>query len=420
MEALANPLARAIPAARISECLLHPGKAYSFNGRNSTYPDIRLVYWAGGNPFHHHQDTNKLRAGFRRPETVIVHEPWWTATARHADIVLPATTSLERNDFGGAPRDRFVVAMHQAIEPVGEARNDYSIFAELARRLGCEAEYTQGRDEMAWLRHIYDGWREKIRTNQASIPDFDQFWADGYLEIPQRAEEFVMFADFRADPEQKKLGTPSGRIELYSEKIAGFGYDNCPPHTTWIEPSEWLGGAAAKTYPIHLISSQPRYRLHSQMDAGPVSARGKVAEREALTMHPDDARRRGIAAGDVVRIYNARGACLAGVVLSDAISPGVARLPCGAWYDPAGTEDGALCAHGNANMLTHDNGTSKLSQGPSPGSNMVEIERWVGELPPVRAFVPPQVVGAAVSRTVMPAKAGMQQSQTSGIVPKRP
>jgi biotin/methionine sulfoxide reductase len=395
MEALANPLARAIPAARISECLLHPGKAYSFNGRNSTYPDIRLVYWAGGNPFHHHQDTNKLRAGFRRPETVIVHEPWWTATARHADIVLPATTSLERNDFGGAPRDRFVVAMHKAIEPVGEARNDYDIFCELARKLGCDAEYTQGRDEIAWLRHLYDGWREKIRTNAASIPDFDQFWADGYLEIPQRAEEFVMMADFRADPAQKKLGTPSGRIELYSEKIAGFGYDNCPPHTTWIEPSEWLGGAAAKTYPIHLISSQPRYRLHSQMDAGPVSARGKVAEREALTMHPDDARRRGIAAGDVVRIYNARGACLAGVVLSDAISPGVARLPCGAWYDPAGTEDGALCAHGNANMLTHDNGTSKLSQGPSPGSNMVEIERWVGELPPVRAFVPPQVVGAA-------------------------
>jgi biotin/methionine sulfoxide reductase len=396
MEALANPLARAIPAARISECLLHPGKAYSFNGRNSTYPDIRLVYWAGGNPFHHHQDTNKLRAGFRRSETVIVHEPWWTATARHADIVLPATTSLERNDFGGAPRDRFVVAMHQAIEPVGEARSDYAIFSELARKLGCEAEYTQGRDEMAWLRHIYDGWREKIRTNAASIPDFDQFWTDGYLEIPQRAEEFVMMADFRADPEQKKLGTPSGRIELYSEKIAGFGYDNCPPHTTWIEPSEWLGGATAKTYPIHLISSQPRYRLHSQMDAGPVSARGKVAEREAITMHPDDASRRGIAAGDVVRIYNARGACLAGVVLSDAISPGVARLPCGAWYDPAGTEDGALCAHGNANMLTHDNGTSKLSQGPSPGSNMVEIERWTGELPPVRAFVPPQVISAAV------------------------
>ena len=147
--------------------------------QSDTYPDIRLVYWAGGNPFHHHQDTNRLRGAWRRPETIIVHEPWWTATARHADIVLPATTSLERNDIGGAPRDRFVIAMQQAIEPVGEARNDFAIFSALARRLGCEAAYTEGRDETAWLRHLYERWRDEVRTNQAAIPDFDAFWEDG-------------------------------------------------------------------------------------------------------------------------------------------------------------------------------------------------------------------------------------------------
>ena len=121
---------------------------------------------------------------------------------------------------------------------------------------------------MGWLRYLYDRWRDNVRTNQAAIPDFDRFWADGFLEIPQRAEEYTLFADFRADPDSKKLATPSGRIELYSEKIAGFGYDNCPPHTTWIEPSEWLGASTAKALPLHLISSQPRYKLHSQMDAG--------------------------------------------------------------------------------------------------------------------------------------------------------
>ena len=81
MEVIGNPLGRAIPAARIAECLLHPGESYDFNGRKNTYPDIKLVYWAGGNPFHHHQDTNRLRAAFRRPDTIVVHEPWWTATA---------------------------------------------------------------------------------------------------------------------------------------------------------------------------------------------------------------------------------------------------------------------------------------------------------------------------------------------------
>ncbi len=138
MEGAPNPLNRSIPAARISQCLLHPGEPYDFNGKRTNYPDIRLVYWAGGNPFHHHQDVNQLRAAFRRPETIVVHEPWWTATARHADIVLPATTTLERNDIGSAQRDPFVIAMKQAIEPVGEARNDYDIFTALAQRLGIE------------------------------------------------------------------------------------------------------------------------------------------------------------------------------------------------------------------------------------------------------------------------------------------
>jgi biotin/methionine sulfoxide reductase len=395
MEAAPNPLNRAIPAARIAQCLLHPGAPYDFNGRNSTYPDIKLVYWAGGNPFHHHQDTNQLRSAFRRPQTVVVHDPWWTATARHADIVLPATTTLERNDIGSAQRDPFVIAMQKAIEPVGEARDDYAIFAALAERLGCADAFTQGRDEMGWLRHLYDSWRDSVRTNAAAIPDFDRFWADGYFEIPKGADEYVMFEKFRADPLANKLTTPSGRIELYSEKIAGFGYDNCPPHATWIEPSEWHGSRDAEIYPLHLVSSQPRYKLHSQLDSEAISARGKIGGREAVAMHPDDASRRGIKDGDIVRVHNARGACLAGVVLTDTMSPGVAKLSCGAWYDPAGAEDGALCAHGNANVLTHDRGTSKLSQGPSTGTNMVEIELWAKPLPPVRAFTPPEVAAAS-------------------------
>jgi biotin/methionine sulfoxide reductase len=392
MEVLANPLGQAIPTARIADCLLHPGESYDYNGKKATYPDIRLVYWAGGNPFHHHQDINRLRRAWQRPGTIVVHEPWWTATARHADIVLPATTTLERNDIGASHRDFYVFAMQQAIAPVGSARSDYDIFSDLACRLGCEAAYTQGRGEMEWLRHLYGRWRDKARTNQAAIPDFDGFWNEGFLELPRRAEDYIMLGEFRADPEQHRLATPSGRIELYSERIAGFGYDDCPPHPTWLEPAEWLGGASAGTYPLHLVSSQPRGRLHSQMDAGPVSAQGKVAGREAVAINPADAASRGIADGDVVRLHNGRGACLAGAVVTDSVSAGVVRLACGAWYDP-GSDD--TCVHGNANVLTFDRGTSKLGQGPSCATVLVEVERWTDAVPLVRAFVPPAMAGDA-------------------------
>ncbi len=239
-----------------------------------------------------------------------MHEPWWTATARHADIVLPATTSLERNDIGGSPLDRFVIAMQHAIEPVGEARNDFDIFRDLARRLGCEDAFAEGRDETAWLRHLYETFRERAQSNL--VPEFDTFWEKGWFEIPPCADEYVLFDEFRADPDNNKLRTPSGRIELYSDEIAGFGYDNCPPHPAWIEPAEWLGGDAAQC-PLHLVSSQPRQKLHSQMDAGPVSARGKTAGRETLAINPVDASSRSIADGDVVRVFNPRGACFAGV-----------------------------------------------------------------------------------------------------------
>jgi biotin/methionine sulfoxide reductase len=196
-----------------------------------------------------------------------------------------------------------------------------------------------------------------------------------------------MLAEFRADPQSKRLTTPSGRIELYSERIAGFGYDDCPPHPTWLEPTEWLG--AVGSYSLHLVSSQPRERLHSQMDMGPVSARAKVAGREAVAINPLDAGSRGIADGDVVRLFNVRGSCLAGAVVTDAVAPGVVRLSCGAWYDPVDGGEGATCAHGNANVLTRDQGTSRLGQGPTSATVLVEIERCNEAVPPVRAFDPP-------------------------------
>jgi biotin/methionine sulfoxide reductase len=124
-----------------------------------------------------------------------------------------------------------------------------------------------------------------------------------------------------------------------------------------------------------------------------VSRRAKVAGREPVWLHPDDAAARDIANGDVVRIYNARGACLAGAVLTEAIRPGVVQLATGAWFDPLdAAEIGSLDKHGNPNVLTLDKGTSKLAQCSVAQTVLVQVERFDGEPPPITVFEPPAVV----------------------------
>lgn len=367
-----NPVDDFIPVSRIADMLLHPGAAYRYNGQDRIYPQIDLVYWAGGNPFHHHQDLNRLVRAWQRPSTVIVNEPFWTATARRADIVFPATTPLERSDLGGSPAEDFLFALQPVIEPVGQARDDYAIFSSLAERLGVGQTFTEGRSADEWVRHLY----EQYRAQHDDAPDFAGFAAEGFLQHPVTESNVVLLEDFRADPERAPLPTPSGRIELYSSTIAAFGDDDCPPHPAYLTPKEWLG--AAEPGELHLISNQPPTRLHSQLDHGEVSVGRKVGGREVLRMHPDDAADRGLATGDPARVFNGRGACFVSVEVTDRIRAGVVELPTGAWYDPIDPGvAGSPCRHGNPNVLTRDEGTSSLAQGPVAQSCLVMVERAV-------------------------------------------
>ena len=170
-----NPTAFAIPVARIADLLLNPGDTVHYNGHDIVYPDIRLIYWAGGNPFHHHQDLNRLVQGWRKPDTVIVNEPWWTPTAQWADIVFPATTALERRDICASSHDPYAHVMEQVIEPQHEARSDHEIFKGLAEVLGLAAEFGEGRSEEQWLAHMWQRSAAQAEKAGFELPAFDQF-----------------------------------------------------------------------------------------------------------------------------------------------------------------------------------------------------------------------------------------------------
>jgi biotin/methionine sulfoxide reductase len=380
-----NGVADFIPVARIADMLLHPGTTYRYNGETRTYPDIRLVYWAGGNPFHHHQDLNRLRKAFAQLDTLVVHELAWTATARHADIVLPSTMTLEREDIGYSTNDPLMVAMHRIAEPFGLARDDYDIFADLAERLGAREPFTEGRTTREWLAHLYEPARASLVAQGLAAPSLEEFWKAGSLTVPQHADDGGRLRRFRDDPTAHPLPTPSGRIEIFSKKIAGHGDADCPGHPVWLEKTD----VPDRDSPFFLIANQPTTRLHSQLDFGGHSLEAKHRGREVARMNPRDAKPRGIADGDIIRLFNIRGACLAAVHVTDAIAPGIVQLPTGAWYDPMDPENEApLCVHGNPNVLTRDVGTSSFAQGCTGQITTVQVEWFNGNLPPIRAFDP--------------------------------
>ena len=384
-----NPVKSYIPVAMIADLLLNPGGHYQYNGRNCTFNDIRLVWWAGGNPFHHHQDLNRLRKAFQRPETIIVNEINWTSTARHADIILPVASPQERTDFGAGKSDNALIPMPAAISPVGSSRTEYEIYAELAERLGNRELFTENKTSNDWLNELWEVTRERGRQAGMNLPNWKDFISGDAIELPDPSPNQVFLSEFRTDPHAHPLKTPSGKIELYSEVIASFALEDCPGHATWFPPRDVKAGLK-KEYPLYLLSGQPATRLHSQFDNGTYSRSQKIDGREPVFIHPDDAALRGIQTGDIVELFNKRGACLAGARVTNEIARGNVFLWTGAWYDPDFNVNQDRDRHGNPNTLTHDEKTSSLSQSPAAHSALVDIQKFAGPVPDITVHHQPE------------------------------
>lgn len=382
-----------IPVARIVEALENPGAPYQHNGMDRHFPDIRFVWWAGGANFTHHQDTNRLIRAWQKPELVVISECFWTAAAKHADIVLPATTSFERNDLTmtGDYSNQHLVPMKRVVAPQYEARDDWEVFAELSERweAGGRERFTEGKNDLQWLETFYNIAAERGASQQVTLPPFAEFWqVNQLIEMPESEQHarFVRFADFRRDPQANPLKTPSGKIEIFSERINSFGYADCPPHPMWLEPDEWHGNAQPQQ--LQVLSAHPAHRLHSQLNYSRLRETYAVAGREPVTLHPADAKARGIVAGDVVRVWNQRGQVLAGAVVTDGIKPGVICIHEGAWpdLDPAA---GGICKNGAVNVLTKDLPSSRLGNGCAGNTALAWVEKYQGPALTLTAFDPP-------------------------------
>lgn len=390
----------AIPVARIADMLLNPGKVIDDNGKKITYSDIDFIYWSGGNPIVHHQDTNQMLKAWRKPRVIVVNDPYWTPTARMADIVMPITTSYERNDISmsGDYSNLNIVPMRQLVKKEFESIDDYKVFSDLAKEFGVYDKFTEGKDEMEWIEHYYNlALKQAQAVNKTmpgsiEMPTFKEFWENNkpLTFIPTLdGENFVRYADFREDPILNPLGTPSGKIEIYSETIEKMQYDDCKAHPTWFEPIEWLG-MRNKPAEFAMITAHPALRLHSQLANTSLREKYAINDREPIWIHPDDAKRKGIKDGDIVRVFNARGEILAGAFVTNRIKKGVVNLYEGAWYNPDDTnKEKPLCLNGSANVLTLDIPTSKLANGNISHTLLVNIEKYKGDAQRVNVFEQP-------------------------------
>jgi molybdopterin guanine dinucleotide-containing S/N-oxide reductase-like protein len=307
-------------------------------GKAGGYPaDIKLIYSAFGNLLNQCGNVNKAVAALDTVEFIVVHDHFETPLGRHADILLPATTFWERNDMHvpWSGTGHYTFFMRQAIAPVGESRNDLDILEDLARRLGVEG-YNDKKD-VEWLRKFCEG---------TEIDDFEAFQAGGLARLPA-PDDLVAFAKEVRNPERHPFSTPSGKIEVYSMSIAAtpdvYGLGAIPAIPTWIPPVE-----PDPRHPLMLCNGKSRARTHSIHDNQEILAR---ADRREVWINAQDAAARGIADGQLVRVFNGRGATVLPAHVTDRIARGVAAMKEGVWFSPSadGTD-----TRGCPNVLTED------------------------------------------------------------------
>ena len=344
---------------------------------------IKFIWnYAGNALINQHSDTNrtaKLLQNDKLCEMIVVVENHMTASARFADILLPDTTNLEQDDIipqGSAGNLGYAIFASQAVKPLFESKTVYEMCTEIAKRLGVEQKFTEGKTQEDWLKLIVQQTREK----NPQFPDYDAFKQMGLYKTKNPGKPVVAYKAFRDDPEKNKLDTPSGKIEIFSDRLyklgqtwelpAGDVITGLPEYTpTW----EGVSDPLKDKYPLQMIGHHYKQRTHSTF--GNVEWLKEAAPQE-VWINTLDAQARGIQNGDMVRVYNDRGVIVLPAKVTPRIMPGVLSVPQGAWYNPdkQGVDQG-----GCVNTLTSWH-PSPLAKGNPQHTNLVNIVKLAGRV----------------------------------------
>jgi len=351
-------------------------------------PEIHMIWadfpcwlgcWSEGN--------NNVNA-IRNPkiEFVITQHPWLENGCLYSDIILPINTKLEEEDIGtDIQNGQYCLIFNEGkcIEPIGESKSDFEAVGEVAKKLGVYHEFTEGKTDEEWIR---DGFDESGVQDMIS---WEEFKEKGYYIVPTAPDweqDPVGMIKFVEDPEVNPLETPTGKIEFYSTALAEHfpDDDERPPVPHWIPYGESLQESRlhprAKKFPLLLVSNHGRWRVHAEHDDISWLREIPICKvkgpdgylYEPVWINPQDAVARGIKDGDVVKVYNERGAVLGGARVTERIIPGAVSQDHGARHDPIVSE---LDRGGSNNMISPRGLVSRNCVGVATSGFLVEVEK---------------------------------------------
>lgn len=351
--------------------------------------NIKFIWNTQGNTLvNQHGGVNQIREILEDEnlvETIVVVDNQMTPSARFADYVLPDTMNQEIDDMQGdayAVGDyNYIVACPKAADILWEQKPNYWIMTEMAKRFGLEEKFTEGRTQKEWIRWGYEQTLAKAakQPDPIKLPGFDEFWAKGFVKYHMGRDSGIVLKAFREDPEKHPLKTPSGRIEIYSERLAKIAEtwelpktkgQEIHPIPRFIATAEMLGQGdpLEQKYPLEVYGYHGAGRTHSTYHNVPWL---RALHPDELMINPIDAEPRGIKTGDKVRVFNDRGSLVIPAFVTARVIPHLVAMPQGAWYRPdeKGVDQGACF-----NVLTTLEATP-LAKGNPSHTNLVQVEK---------------------------------------------
>jgi len=313
-------------------------------------PPVKAMIVYNSNPASVAPDREAVLRGLRREDLfTVVLEHFQTDTADHADVLLPATTQLEHEDLHRAYGHLYVMYNRKSIEPLGQALPNSEIFRRIAAAMHLDFPELKASDEEL-MRDALTDTNDTMRG--ITLEELRQ---RGFIRLNVPSPHLP----FRSGT---KLSTPSGKIEMATDRATAFGVGRVPEYVPPYE-SEERDPRLAVRYPLALISPPAHSFLNSTFVN--VASLRRAAGKPTLEIHADDAQKRGITAGQRVTIFNDRGSFAAEAVISDKVRPGVVSAP-SVWWGKL-TDDGTNANHTTSQALTD------IGAGATFYDNLVEV-----------------------------------------------